>query len=63
MNMGSISTWKLNHCWNLLKNWLLNIEERGQRKELNNGLKSGLKRMSEGYDQNLLDVNKMIQES
>lgn len=63
MYMGVISTWKRNYRIVLLRNLLLDIETRSERKLQNVGLKPGMKGMKEGYDPHLLDVTTMVKES
>lgn len=63
MDLGIIAAWKKGYRKILLRAIIADIESRAERRELNRGLKSGMKGICEGFDPHMLDVARMAKDA
>ena len=62
MDMGGISAWKSRYRHTLLRDMIVTMETREQRKRMaiTNKLKAGMRGLSEGHDPYMLDVSELV---
>lgn len=62
MDMGVIAAWKADYRHTLLRDMIMTMEKREQRKQMSiaNELKACMKGLNEGHDPHILDVSEII---